>query len=175
VHAGFNPWADDTAVTGQHPVRPGASKEVGGAMLELTKLRKRYGDVVALDGLSLTARPGRLVGFLGPNGAGKTTAMRAVFGLVRLDAGVASWYGEPVTAADRLRFGYMPEQRGLYPRMPVGAQLTYLARLRGLDAAAARRATRSWLDDLGLGERAEGEHESETRSAYLIREWASRK
>lgn len=123
-------------------------------MLELTHLVKRYGDVVALDGLTLTARPGRLVGFLGPNGAGKTTALRAIFGLVRPDAGTVSWHGRPIAMPQRRRFGYMPEQRGLYPRMAAGRQLAYLARLRGVGADEAVRAARRWLDELGLGDRA---------------------
>jgi ABC-2 type transport system ATP-binding protein len=122
-------------------------------MLEVRELTKRYGAVPALDGLSLTAREGRLLGFLGPNGAGKTTAMRSVLGLVRPDAGVISWRGRPITAEQRLRFGYMPEQRGLYPRMAAGAQLRYLARLHGLDRASADRAAHRWLEELGLGDR----------------------
>ncbi len=122
-------------------------------MLTLTDLHKRYGDVAALDGLGLTARPGRLLGFLGPNGAGKTTTMRAVFGLVGLDSGRVRWHDAPITQAEMLRFGYMPEQRGLYPRMPAGAQLTYLARLHGMSAAAASAAATEWLDRLGLGDR----------------------
>ena len=73
---------------------------------------KRFGAVTALDGCSLVARPGRLTGFLGPNGAGKTTAMRAVFGLVELDAGTVRWRGAPIAAAQRARFGYMPEDHG---------------------------------------------------------------
>ena len=123
-------------------------------MLECTDLVKHYGKVVALDGLSLHARPGRLVGFLGPNGSGKTTTMRAVFGLVSLDGGSVRWQGQPISADARLRFGYMPEQRGLYPRMPAGSQLTYLARLRGMPADEAAGAAQRWLDDLGLGDRA---------------------
>ncbi|MEX0659223.1 MAG: ATP-binding cassette domain-containing protein [Egibacteraceae bacterium] len=123
-------------------------------MLELKGLAKRYGEVVALDGLSLTARPGRLLGFLGPNGAGKTTAMRAVFGLVRLAEGSVAWHGQPVGSRERMSFGYMPEQRGLYPRMAAGAQLTYLARLRGVARDEAARAAQRWLDDLGLADRA---------------------
>ena len=122
-------------------------------MLTLTDLHKRYGDVAALDGLDLTARPGRLLGFLGPNGAGKTTTMRAVFGLVGLDAGTVRWHDSPITQAEMLRFGYMPEQRGLYPRMPAGAQLTYLARLHGMSPAAAGAAATEWLDRLGLADR----------------------
>jgi ABC-2 type transport system ATP-binding protein len=124
-------------------------------MLEVHGLAKRYGGVTALADVSLRARPGRLVGFLGPNGAGKTTTMRAVFGLVRPDAGTVRWHGRPIDAARRLRFGYMPEQRGLYPRMPAAAQLRYLGRLHGMEAAAAEAAARSWLAELGLEQRAD--------------------
>jgi ABC-2 type transport system ATP-binding protein len=126
-----------------------------GDVLTATDLRRTYGEVIALDGLSLTARPGRLLGFLGPNGAGKTTAMRAVFGLVRLEGGEVRWRDEPVTTETRLRFGYMPEQRGLYPRMAVGRQLRYLAELHGVDADTAGTATDRWLSALGLGDRSE--------------------
>jgi len=80
-------------------------------VLELRALCKAFGEVVALDEATLSARPGRILGFLGPNGAGKTTAMRAVFGLVALDGGAVAWQGRPVGRPERLRFGYMPEQR----------------------------------------------------------------
>ncbi|MFH1104782.1 MAG: ATP-binding cassette domain-containing protein [Actinomycetota bacterium] len=123
-------------------------------MLELAGLTKRYGEVVALDGAGVVARPGRIVGFLGPNGAGKTTAMRSIFGLVSLDAGTVTWNGKRVDAAARLRFGYMPEQRGLYPKMRVGAQVSWLGRLRGLPRADATRSTAAWLQRLGLSDRA---------------------
>jgi ABC-2 type transport system ATP-binding protein len=123
-------------------------------MLRLQGLTKHYGDVAALDDLDLVANPGRLLGFLGPNGAGKTTAMRAVFGLVHLDAGTVTWQDRPVAAADLHRFGYMPEQRGLYPRMAAGAQLAYLARLHGVPRGVAEAAARAWLDRLGLADRA---------------------
>src|SRR5690348_16420506 len=85
-------------------------------MLDFDGATKRFGAVTALDRCTFAARPGRLTGFLGPNGAGKTTAMRAVFGLVELDTGTIRWHGAPVSAAARARFGYMPEERGLYPR-----------------------------------------------------------
>ena len=124
-------------------------------MLEVTDLRKAYGPVTALAGLSLTASPGRLLGFLGPNGAGKTTAMRAVFGLVRLDGGTVRWNGAPITGEVRRRFGYMPEQRGLYPRMPAGRQLRYLAELHGLPADEAQAAATRWLEAFDLGDRAD--------------------
>jgi ABC-2 type transport system ATP-binding protein len=95
-----------------------------------------------------------MLGFLGPNGAGKTTAMRSDFGLVRLDAGQVLWDGRPVGLAERLRFGYMPEERGLYPRMPVGEQLEYFGRLHGLSSGGARAAASRWLERLDLADRA---------------------
>jgi ABC-2 type transport system ATP-binding protein len=122
--------------------------------LELIELTKRYDEIIALDGVSLKVRPGRVLGFLGPNGAGKTTAMRAVFGLVVLDDGGLLWNGRPVGLAERLKFGYMPEERGLYPRMRVGEQLEYFGRLHGLHAGAARAAASRWLEQLGLEHRA---------------------
>ncbi|QGG93758.1 ABC transporter ATP-binding protein [Actinomarinicola tropica] len=124
-------------------------------MLSLRGLRRHYGDVVALDGLSFEAQEGRLLGFLGPNGAGKTTAMRSIFGLVEPDAGEVLWRDAPVDASVRRRFGYMPEQRGLYPKMPCAAQLSYFGQIHGMDRADADGAARRWLDELGLGERAD--------------------
>jgi ABC-2 type transport system ATP-binding protein len=129
-------------------------------MLEISDLSKRYGSVVALDGATFTVRPGRLVGFLGPNGAGKTTTMRCIFGLARPDRGSITWQGEPIDRAHRLRFGYMPEQRGLYPRMKVGEQLSYFAQQHGLAAGRANAASARWLDGLGLGDRAGAKLES---------------
>jgi ABC-2 type transport system ATP-binding protein len=124
-------------------------------MLEVVDLSKRFGDVVALDGASFTVAPGRIVGFLGPNGAGKTTTMRAIFGLVRPDRGTVLWDGTPVGPAQRARFGYMPEERGLYPKMKVAEQLTYMAELSGLEGGAARLAAAGWLERLGLADRAD--------------------
>ena len=134
---------------------PEARATSGG--LGLLGLTKRYGDLVALDGCSLTVHPGRVLGLLGPNGAGKTTAMRCIFGLVEPDAGEVRWNGAGVDAATRLRFGYMPEERGLYPHMRVAAQLEYLARLSGLDRGAASASVGRWLGRLGLGGRADAQ------------------
>ncbi len=122
--------------------------------LELIGATKRFDAIVALDDVSLEIRPGRVVGFLGPNGAGKTTAMRAVFGLVELDGGELLWGGSPVGFEERLRFGYMPEERGLYPRMRLADQLAYFASLHGLTPAAARAAASEWLERLSLADRA---------------------
>jgi ABC-2 type transport system ATP-binding protein len=123
-------------------------------MLDFDGMTKRFGSVTALDRCTFTVRPGRLTGFLGPNGAGKTTAMRAVFGLVELDEGTVRWHGAPVRAAQRARFGYMPEERGLYPRMRVRDQLVYLGTLCGRSAKDADRSVAGWLERLGLAARA---------------------
>jgi ABC-2 type transport system ATP-binding protein len=132
--------------------RGGRSTERDGLSLE--HVSKRFAPVQALDDCSFFVAPGRMLGFLGPNGAGKTTAMRAVFGLVEPDAGEVLWRGRAIGQKERLRFGYMPEERGLYPRMRVGEQLEYFARLHGMTADAARSASAVWLDRLGLTERA---------------------
>jgi ABC-2 type transport system ATP-binding protein len=121
--------------------------------LELVGLSKRYGDLLALDDCSMTVRPGRVLGLLGPNGAGKTTAMRCIFGLVRPERGEVRWGGAPLDREARLRFGYMPEERGLYPHMRVRAQLEYLAALSGLDRRSAAVGVGRWLVRLGLDER----------------------
>jgi ABC-2 type transport system ATP-binding protein len=124
-------------------------------MLEFEGAVKRFGALTALDRCSFQVRPGRLTGFLGPNGAGKTTAMRAVFGLVRLETGVVRWRGSPVVEADRARFGYMPEERGLYPRMRVREQLVYLGQLCGRSGREVAQVTDRWLERLGIAGRAD--------------------
>jgi ABC-2 type transport system ATP-binding protein len=123
-------------------------------MLQFDGAHKRFGSLSALDGCTFEARPGRLTGFLGPNGAGKTTAMRAVFGLLQLDEGLVRWRGSPIVEADRARFGYMPEERGLYPRMRVREQLIYLGELCGRPKWEVSRVTDLWLERLGIAERA---------------------
>lgn len=110
--------------------------------------------MTALDGLSFGVAPGRITGFLGANGAGKTTAMRCIFGIVRPDAGDVRWRGQPVDADTRRRFGYLPEQRGLYPRMAIADQLSYFGQLQGLPKAQARAASSKLLAELGLADRA---------------------
>jgi ABC-2 type transport system ATP-binding protein len=123
-------------------------------LLDVVDLTKHYGPVTALDGASFTAARGRIAGFLGPNGAGKTTAMRCVFGLVQPERGETRWRGKVIERKDRLAFGYMPEQRGLYPRMKVADQVAYFAQHHGLSRTAARAATMAWLERLGIADRA---------------------
>ncbi len=124
-------------------------------MLEFDAASKRFGTLAALDACSFAARPGRLTGFLGPNGAGKTTAMRTVFGLVELDSGSVRWRGATIGAEERRRFGYMPEERGLYPRMRVRDQLVYLGLLCGASQQDVGRSVDRWLDRLALAQRAD--------------------
>jgi ABC-2 type transport system ATP-binding protein len=128
-------------------------------MLEIDDLAKRYGPVTALDGASFVARPGRILGFLGPNGSGKTTTMRCVFGLARPDRGEVRWAGRGVDRSARLRFGYMPEQRGLYPRMRVAEQLAYFGQQHGLSGRDAAAGTARWLERFGLADRAKSKLE----------------
>jgi ABC-2 type transport system ATP-binding protein len=122
-------------------------------VLEFDGLSKSFGDNHVLDGVGFTVAPGSMFGFVGSNGAGKTTTMRIAMGLVRADAGEVRWQGRPLDQETRRRVGYMPEERGLYPKMRVGEQVTYFARLHGLGAAEAARASEEWVDRLGLGER----------------------
>jgi ABC-2 type transport system ATP-binding protein len=127
------------------------------AVLEFDALSKRFGAVVALDGMSFEVRAGELFGFVGSNGAGKTTTMRIALGVLAADAGQVRWAGASLTLATRRAIGYMPEERGLYPRMRVREQLVYLARLRGRSPAAARRAADEWTERLGLSARRDEE------------------
>jgi ABC-2 type transport system ATP-binding protein len=129
-------------------------------LLELDGLSRTYGTVTALDNLSFEVPAGQVAGFLGPNGAGKTTTMRAIFGLTDLDAGTVRWNGAPVGQAERRRFGYMPEERGLYPGMLVGEQVEYLGRLHGLSAADAATATDAWLERLDIADRRDSKVET---------------
>ena len=122
-------------------------------MLEFDAAVKHFGSLTALDGCTFAARPARLTGFLGPNGAGKTTAMRTVFGLVELDAGTVRWRGAPISGRERARFGYMPEERGLYPRMRVREQLLYLGELCGRTSHEVARITDRWLERLEVADR----------------------
>jgi ABC-2 type transport system ATP-binding protein len=124
-------------------------------VLRIEGLVKSYGDLRVLEGVSLTVHPGRILGFLGRNGAGKTTTMRCVFGLLEPDGGRITYDAGTLTIEQRRRFGYMPEERGLYPKMAVASQLVHFARLSGLRANEAREAAMAWLDRFGLADRAD--------------------
>jgi len=125
------------------------------AILDITGLQKRFGSTVALTDCNLTVEPGQLVGFIGPNGAGKSTTMRSIMRLVSTDAGTISWAGRPIADDDRRKFGYMPQERGLYAKMQLHEQVAYFGRLAGLDAADASRRAGELLDTVGLSSRGE--------------------
>jgi ABC-2 type transport system ATP-binding protein len=124
-------------------------------MLSVTGVTKRYGTRVVLDDIGFTIGAGRMTGFVGANGAGKTTAMRIILGVLTADSGTVTLAGRALAEADRRRFGYMPEERGLYPKMKVREQIVYLGQLHGWTAAAAGRHTDELLDRLGLASRAQ--------------------
>ena len=123
------------------------------SVLEFDRLTKTYGSLRALDSLSFTVGAGEIFGFVGSNGAGKSTAMRIALGVLAADSGEVRWDGAPLGFDGRRRVGYMPEERGLYPKMKVGEQLVYLARLHGLDAAAAQASMEFWTEKLGVAAR----------------------
>jgi ABC-2 type transport system ATP-binding protein len=129
-------------------------------MLELSHLTKRYGALEALHDLSFSVQPGEIFGFVGANGAGKTTTMRVVLGVLEADSGSVIWDGSPITFAARRRIGYIPEDRGLYPKMAVIDQLQYFGQLHGLNRKAAREASTALLERLGLADRAKSQLQS---------------
>jgi len=122
-------------------------------MLEIQAVSRSFGDRKVLDDVSFAVRGGRMTGFVGGNGAGKTTTMRVILGVLQPDSGVVQLDGSPITASDRTRIGYMPEERGLYPKMKVHEQIVYLGRLHGMSTAQARESASTLLERLGLGER----------------------
>lgn len=130
------------------------------SVLEIQNVTKSYGDRVVLNNVNFTVGHSRMTGFVGGNGAGKTTTMRIILGVLAPDAGSVSLDGTRLTPADRRRFGYMPEERGLYPKMKVQEQLVYLARLHGFTTKAANRNAAALLEQLGLGERSKDTVES---------------
>lgn len=125
--------------------------------LELRGVRKTYGSLVAVDDLDMAVRPGEVFGFVGSNGAGKTTTMRVVLGTLLPDRGDALWDGSPIAFEVRRKIGYMPEERGLYPKMRIGEQLIYLAQLHGATQAEAAESVARWLERFHLKERGRDE------------------
>jgi len=128
--------------------------------LVIDGLRKRFGDVQALDGVSFSIRAGEVFGFLGANGAGKTTTMRIVLGFLKPDEGSVTWQGRPARSWPRRTWGYMPEERGLYLRMPVLEQLVYYASLYGVPRGKARKDALDWLARFRIAEYADRKAES---------------
>ncbi|KXK61465.1 ABC transporter ATP-binding protein [Micromonospora rosaria] len=123
------------------------------SVLRLDGVDRSFGDRQVLRDVTFDVHGGRMTGFVGGNGAGKTTTMRIILGVLAPDRGEVSWQGAPLTRDGRHRFGYLPEERGLYPKMTAREQVTYLGRLHGLDAATARRNTDELLARVGLDAR----------------------
>ncbi|GIH74791.1 ABC transporter ATP-binding protein [Planobispora longispora] len=123
-------------------------------MIEIDDLHKRYGDKIALDGVSFSVKPGEMFGFVGANGAGKTTTMRILMGVLSADSGQVRRDGRALAFEDRRRFGYMPEERGLYQKMKVAEQVRYFGQLNGLSPKEAAKATEDLLERLALTGRA---------------------
>lgn len=121
--------------------------------IEIRDLRKRFGEVQALDGMSFTVHDGEIYGFVGSNGAGKSTTMRIALGVLAADSGEVLLDGRPLDDDTRRRIGYMPEERGLYGKEKILDQLVFLAKLHGVDGAAAKQRGTELLEALGLGER----------------------
>jgi len=124
-------------------------------MLRVRSISRSFDGTKVLDDVSFDVSAGRITGFVGANGSGKTTTMRIILGVLAAHGGTVTWRGGPVTQAVRQRFGYMPEERGLYPKMKVAEQMVYLARLHGMDRATATGNTAALLDRLELTERAD--------------------
>ncbi|HEY5529191.1 MAG TPA: ATP-binding cassette domain-containing protein [Thermoleophilia bacterium] len=122
-------------------------------MLSIRNVTKRFDGIVAVDDLSFNIPEGCIFGFLGPNGAGKTTTMRMILDIIRPDSGTITWRGSPVSEEVRRRFGYLPEERGLYQKMKVGDELLFFARLLGLDSLTAGRKVGEWLERFGIDDR----------------------
>ncbi len=122
-------------------------------MIQVRGLTRRFGEHTVVDDVSFDVRPGLLTGFVGGNGAGKTTTMRMIMGLLGLNGGEVLWDDRPITELDRRRIGYMPEERGLYPKQKILDQLVYLGELSGLRSGDARRTAKESLERFGLTDR----------------------
>ncbi|WP_054951844.1 ABC transporter ATP-binding protein [Flaviflexus massiliensis] len=122
-------------------------------MLIIKDLYKTYGTVKALNGMSFHVNPGEMFGFVGSNGAGKTTAMRIILGVLSSDSGEVTWQDNPIDFAMRKEVGYMPEERGLYPRMKVGEQLIFLSQLHGDSFEKAKHDMEYWTEKLDIAHR----------------------
>lgn len=129
-------------------------------MLEVQNLTRHFGDRTVLDDVSFTVPANGMTGFVGANGAGKTTTMRIIMGVLKSHAGSVLFNGTPITGQDRARFGYMPEERGLYPKQPVLDQLQYLGQLHGMSRSDARREALELLERFGIADRIKDKLES---------------
>ena len=119
--------------------------------LNVSSVIKKFGDKIALDNISFKIEKPGVFGLLGTNGAGKTTTIRMILGILEKDGGAISWNGSPVTR-ESVRFGYLPEERGLYPKAKIVDQLSYFGKLRGMDGTSVKKAINYWFDRLKVSE-----------------------
>ena len=152
--AGVTTPATGTDLPPRRSSSPVGSPATVNAVLRVDSVTKRFGERLALDDVSFEVPEGGLTGFVGANGSGKTTTMRIILGVLEADAGTVSMDGRDLGTADRRRFGYMPEERGLYPKMKVAEQITYLGRLHGMSTKSASDSAADLLERLGLTDRA---------------------
>ena len=136
--------------TTQPPGSTSSRNSGAASTVEVSSVCKAYGDFVAVSDLSLAIKPGSIYGLLGPNGAGKTSTLRMIIGIIVPDSGQIKVFGEPLTAAHKDRFGYLPEERGLYKKMKVLEHLLFLGQLKGLSSAEALKRARSWCERFDL-------------------------
>ena len=122
-------------------------------MLDVIHLTRTFGQLTAVDDVTFTVPAGQMIGFVGGNGAGKTTTMRMIMGLLAPASGQVNLNGRPITRSDRSRFGYMPEERGLYAKQPILSQLIYLAELKGMTRDSAAAEASGLMARFGLGDR----------------------
>ena len=120
--------------------------------VELLEVRKSYGGFAAVDGISFSIPPAHIFGLLGPNGAGKTSTIRMMIGITSPDSGVVRLFGEPLRRRALRRVGYLPEERGLYRQMTVGANLVFLGQLAGLSIATSKERVDAWTKRLGIAD-----------------------
>lgn len=122
--------------------------------LQLENITKRFGEFTAVDQLNLCVEQGTMYGFLGANGAGKTTTFRMILGILNADEGKITWNGKRISYETSPDIGYLPEERGLYPKMKVMEQLIFLGQLRGMGKSNAKRAAGEWLEKMDVSQNA---------------------
>ncbi|MBU3144007.1 ABC transporter ATP-binding protein [Clostridium sp. CF012] len=119
--------------------------------LDVSNLVKNFGEKIAVDNISFKIEKPGVFGLLGTNGAGKTTTIRMILGILEKDSGIIQWNGSPVTR-ETVKFGYLPEERGLYPKAKIVEQLSYFGKLRGMDRVSVKKAISYWFDRLKVSE-----------------------